>query len=381
VKKLLIVLFLVLISYSCSGTINALNSDTWFAISGDIGAPESRARHSAVWTGTEMIVWGGYHTNTKDPLNTGGIYNVNNQKWRPMSTDKAPIARYSPFALWTGDYMLIWGGFGFDGNLYDGGLYDPVGNTWIFKREMLSPLKHHITASNHCILKDNKDCAEVIFIIKNSDEIIKITYAVDSDTWVFDNIKPPPFPINVKNQRSYPINSNQFWYSYQPGITIYSYIYNIDENTWKNKGSFDVDDYFEIGYTFIYGDNIFVWAFTSLGNDNFKNIGYNYNISTPTYSKMPEWNKKLQIKYKDYSSEFILVGNKIVIWGGEGLNQTYYNDGVVFYIEKNQWASTSMRSSLEGRTCHSAVVAGSSLIIWGGENATKTFNNGAIYTP
>jgi hypothetical protein len=32
----------------------------------------ARAYHSAVWTGTQMIVWGGW--NGTDVLNTGGRY-------------------------------------------------------------------------------------------------------------------------------------------------------------------------------------------------------------------------------------------------------------------------------------------------------------------
>jgi hypothetical protein len=37
------------------------------------GAPDRRAYHTAVWTGTEMIVWGGQCTGTGN-LNTGGRY-------------------------------------------------------------------------------------------------------------------------------------------------------------------------------------------------------------------------------------------------------------------------------------------------------------------
>jgi hypothetical protein len=32
--------------------------DTWRATSTGANVPESRSYHSAVWTGTEMIVWG-----------------------------------------------------------------------------------------------------------------------------------------------------------------------------------------------------------------------------------------------------------------------------------------------------------------------------------
>ncbi len=33
-------------------------TDTWLTTQSD-GAPSARNRHTAVWTGTEMIIWGG----------------------------------------------------------------------------------------------------------------------------------------------------------------------------------------------------------------------------------------------------------------------------------------------------------------------------------
>ena len=45
--------------------------DNWTATS-ITGAPDQRARPTAVWTGTEMIVWGGY--NNSEPGNSGDRY-------------------------------------------------------------------------------------------------------------------------------------------------------------------------------------------------------------------------------------------------------------------------------------------------------------------
>src|SRR5438132_6611890 len=49
------------------------------------GAPAARDYHTAVWTGTEMIVWGG------DPTtNTGGRYNPIKDSWTATSLINAP---------------------------------------------------------------------------------------------------------------------------------------------------------------------------------------------------------------------------------------------------------------------------------------------------
>ncbi len=41
-----------------------------------------RAYHTVVWTGREMIIWGGY--DGKNYLNTGGRYNPESDTWLPV---------------------------------------------------------------------------------------------------------------------------------------------------------------------------------------------------------------------------------------------------------------------------------------------------------
>ena len=81
--------------------------DTWTATS-TTGAPAARELHTAVWTGTEMIVWGGYNGSG---LNTGGRYNPGTDSWTATSTTGAPAARYLHTAVWTGNEMIVWGGY------------------------------------------------------------------------------------------------------------------------------------------------------------------------------------------------------------------------------------------------------------------------------
>ena len=55
------------------------------------GAPTARCDHSAVWTGREMIVWGGI-TQT-DTFNDGKRYDPATGSWKQMTTVNAPFAR------------------------------------------------------------------------------------------------------------------------------------------------------------------------------------------------------------------------------------------------------------------------------------------------
>ena len=107
-----------------SGAPNGCIDDTWRATS-TTGAPSARTNHTAVWTGSEMIVWGGY--NGSD-LNTGGRYNPSTDSWTATSTINAPSGRELHTAVWSGSEMIVWGGTVF---VNTGGRYNPATDSWI----------------------------------------------------------------------------------------------------------------------------------------------------------------------------------------------------------------------------------------------------------
>src|SRR5207245_2535091 len=101
--------------------------DTWTATS-TINAPTARYWHTAVWTGTEMIVWGGISSSGSN-LNTGGRYDPSTDSWTATSTIGAPSARTLPKSVWTGSEMIVWGG-GNPSLLNSGGRYNPGTDSW-----------------------------------------------------------------------------------------------------------------------------------------------------------------------------------------------------------------------------------------------------------
>ena len=54
-----------------------------------IGSPEDRLGHTAVWIGNEMIIWGGFGEN-EVALSTGGRYNPSTDIWTSISNQQAP---------------------------------------------------------------------------------------------------------------------------------------------------------------------------------------------------------------------------------------------------------------------------------------------------
>ena len=97
--------------------------------------PTPRSRHAAVWTGAEMIIRGG--TAVVSGIlyaDTGGKYDPSKDSWAPTTTASAPTGGELPTAVWTGTEMIVWGGYSYDGanhELNTGGKYNPGTNNWI----------------------------------------------------------------------------------------------------------------------------------------------------------------------------------------------------------------------------------------------------------
>lgn len=104
------------------------------------GAPSARYGHTAIWTGTELLVFGGCGqepgaTRCVKPLNDGGTFDPYPAEgvahWRPLPVDRAVTPRTSHSSIWTGRYLIVWGGLDEAGHVIPGGArYDAVEKTW-----------------------------------------------------------------------------------------------------------------------------------------------------------------------------------------------------------------------------------------------------------
>ena len=87
----------------------------------------SRSGSVSVWTGRQMIVWGGSAGGTRHT--DGAAYTPATRTWTRIPSAPLP-SRSNPNALWTGSRVIVWGGERGDAQLTDGAMYDPVARTW-----------------------------------------------------------------------------------------------------------------------------------------------------------------------------------------------------------------------------------------------------------
>ncbi|HEX5824912.1 MAG TPA: hypothetical protein VFY18_10685, partial [Candidatus Limnocylindrales bacterium] len=106
---------------------------------------DGRIDHAMVWTGTEAVVWGGVSSSSEPghsvfdgtlPRN-GAAYDPAKDRWRIIPN--APIqGRSFPVMAWTGQEVVVFGGWVGETTRLDGAAWDPTSNAW--RKIATSPL-------------------------------------------------------------------------------------------------------------------------------------------------------------------------------------------------------------------------------------------------
>jgi hypothetical protein len=102
-------------------------TDSWDLLS-QVGEPPARARHTAIWDGMRMIVFGG--DDGSGSLGTG--FKLEGNTWNAL-TGPGPSARGDHSAAWieTAGVMVVYGGRDGSGALDNGAVYDGVTGEWV----------------------------------------------------------------------------------------------------------------------------------------------------------------------------------------------------------------------------------------------------------
>ena len=115
-------------------------ADRWGPIS-STGAPAARRFHTCVWTGSEMLVWGGM--GASGPLSDGGRYSWQADTWTAIERSSLS-GRYGHSAIWTGGEMIVFGGMSVQGYAGDGGAFAPTTGSWRLMTPAAVPREGHV---------------------------------------------------------------------------------------------------------------------------------------------------------------------------------------------------------------------------------------------
>jgi N-acetylneuraminic acid mutarotase len=291
-------------------------ADQWGATS-TTNAPTARAWHTAVWTGSEMIVWGGDDYNF-GYLRTGGRYNPSTDSWTTTSLTNAPEARGLHTAVWTGSEMIVWGGWSF-GVLNTGGRYNPSTDTW--------------TTTSTTNAPSGREYHTAVW--------------TGSEMIVWGGIISIPLLGTDTGGR-----------------------YNPSTNSWTPTRTTNAPTA-RAWHTAVWtGSEMIVWGGAG---DNNVNTGGRYNPSTDSWTPTSLTN----VPDARWQHTAVWTSSEMIVWGGYG---GYYggavNTGGRYSPNTDSWTATSLSNAPTARAGHTAVWTGRIMIVWGGYE-----NTGGRYSP
>ncbi len=340
------------------------STDTWTPLS-LVGAPSARQLPRMVWTGTQMVVWGGY---SGAYLNTGGRYSPNTDTWTATSTTGAPSGRYLHTAVWTGTQMIVWGGnVNGSTSLDTGGRYDPVTDTWTPTTQTNAPVARygHVALWTGTRMVVWGGVAGVGNYPASGGR-----YDPATDTWTATNTVNAP--AGRANAAAVWTGDRMLVWGGTAGFDVGSGgVYVPDTDTWSAISNAQAP----VGrnaHTAVWtGAEMLVWGGTSGGAP--VNNGGRYSPLTDTWKTIDTGSAPAA----RYGHTAVWTGSEMVVWGGYGGRQL--DSGGRYSPLANSWTPTSTGAGPTARNVHSAVWTGTEMIVWGG-NVQPT-NTGGRYVP
>jgi len=312
------IVFLGLIYSGTFGGKYDPDTDTWTAIERGDGSPEARRNASALWTGTEMIIWGGYGEDANDHLNSGARFDPVDDSWRAVATNGAPRGRGEHSTIWTGSEMIVWGGWDGVSRVGNGGRYDPSTGDWT----ALNTTDSGGARSNH------------------------------SAVWTGGRMI-----IWGGDRYSGPLNTGA---SYDPATDSWLPISDVDAPTPR--------EYHTAVWT---GEEMIVWG----GYDRPTKLsdGGRYDPLTGSWQPISSTGAPSE----RYLHTAVWTGSEMIIWGGEGGGNT----GARYDPASDTWSPMSTDGAPEERTSHVAVWTGTEMLVWGGYQSSSPAGGGGRYDP
>jgi N-acetylneuraminic acid mutarotase len=349
----------------------------WSAVS-MVGAPEERRDHTAVWSGSEMIIWGGDDGNSI-AKNSGGRYDPATDAWTPTATLGAPSARSQHTAVWTGSEMIVWGGFtgafAFD-TLGDGARYDPQTDTWtpMSSTNQPSPRVGHtaVWTGSEMIVWGGFSCVACA----NAELGTGARYDPSTDTWT---------PIPTNNAPEARGSHTAVWTGTEMivwggeterGVASLTLLdsggsYDPTTDSWTTTADAGAPPTRCHEAVWTGADMIIFGGQTTAGlacGMSSVNTGRRYEPSTDTWSLM-----------SDAPLASSLAG-PVAIWSGDRMIAWFDDSGGRYEPITDVWENVSADSAPSARRGHSLVWTGTQMIVWGGQFAGP-LNSGAVYNP
>ncbi len=331
--------------------------DSWTPTS-LVDAPSSRLAHTAVWTGKEMIIWGGRDLETV--LDTGGRYDPAADTWTATSLVDAPMARFGHTAVWTGTEMIIWGG---DGAGSSGARYDPSTDTWTATSQINAPLGRRF----HSAVWTGKE-----MIVFGGSGLDAGRYDPSIDTWTTAQV--PGYQTHdhsaVWTGTEMIVWGGALGSTQSPVNTGRRYDPVDDRWSWTSQVNAPSSRFSHTGVWT--GSEMIVWGGYAGGIERRDlDTGGRYDPLTDSWVDTSLIHNPGP---RDLHTA-VWTGSEMIVWGGQGAANT----GGRYDPATDTWSPTNREGAAGARMQHTAVWTGAEMIVWGGDYVGNPINTGGRY--
>lgn len=287
-----------------------------------------RSNHSAVWTGSKMIVFGGVDVSGQI-VNSGAIFDPASNQWTAINSQGAPARAYHQ-AIWTGQKMIVWGGLDPTGGLAawsdSGAIYDPSNGSWTSFR--------------------GRRAANAVVPNRTSQTVV----------WTGTRMIVWGGNVTV-NGRSIPEGG----------------IFNPDNMSWSDIRTAGAPLRYS-GHSAVWtGSQMIVWGGKPLPGANGSAIGETneggiWDLATNSWTAM----RVAGAPSARTLHQAIWTGDAMLIFGGnENLQRGIKGTGGVFKPSSNSWSQLIVAETAPQRTDHTALWTGSEMLVWGGKQSSS----------
>jgi N-acetylneuraminic acid mutarotase len=332
-------------------------------------AATARSGHSAIWTGTQMIVWGGL-TASNANVGDGFRYDPNTDQWIQISGVGAPSARFGHIALWTGTEMIVWGGRscttgcdGFYAGVFyrsDGARYNAATDTWLPMSSINAPSRSNPSTA---VWTGNE------MIVWNNNTVAK--YDPVADAWT-----PLAAPEGFNLGEAAVWTGEEFitpWGRWSSAATPeVGAAYNPSTNAWRALSALKAPPG-RSGHTVVWtGSEVILWGgYASIAVAD--NTGAAYNPKTDTWRTLSNCGASPRAEHTA-----VWTGTEMIVWGGSNANT-----GQAYNPVTNSWRQLAVVNAPSARWGHRAVWTGTTMIVWGGgdQYLASQYDSGGSYAP
>jgi hypothetical protein len=348
----------------------------WVATSPPPGGFSPRERAAYVSLGNQLFVWGGLNE-SGTALNSGALYDPRTNQWRMIAADaNTPSPRSDASAVWTGTIVVVWGGYepSSGQGLADGAIYDPVENAW---RAMADGPNARVAA----IAGANEEIA--LFWAGQSGDGTQLSgldiYDTDSDSWFSADASNEP---SLREEPAWAAGLLTFWayggrLDSETGSDRSAY-YSISSDSWNTLPEGATAPRWG-SYGALVDGNFYVWGGRDVSTTYDDGVVY----SSGDWDGIDGSNAP-SARYaasRESGWAFVLSTERFAVVAGLESAGSYLRDGGIYDRSEDAWTTFEAWPHAASHAFGAAGFVAGEIVVWGGRDGASLTNTGVRYLP